>query len=65
VENLFRLRAVAENGQWDDYHQFRTRQRQARLYGNPYPEQIPVERQALDNSPLIRQTTGYACQASC
>ena len=27
VENLLRLRAVAENDDWDDYHHFRKRQR--------------------------------------
>jgi hypothetical protein len=53
VENLFRLRAVAENGDWDDYHQFRIRQRHARLYGISGPEQLPVEWQALDNSSLF------------
>lgn len=53
VENLFRLRAVAENGDWDDYHQFRIRQRHARLYGISGPEQIPLEWQALDNSSLL------------
>ena len=47
VENLFRLRAVAENGDWDDYHQFRKRQRHSRLYGKSYPELIPLEMQAL------------------
>jgi hypothetical protein len=52
VENLLRLRAVAENGDWDEYHQFRKRQRHTRLYGQPYPEQIPLEMQAIDNSSL-------------
>jgi hypothetical protein len=55
VENPFRLRAVAENGDWDDYHQFRKRQRHTRLYGQPYPEQIPVEMQAMDNSSLFEK----------
>jgi hypothetical protein len=50
VENLLRLRAVAENGDWDEYHQFRKRQRHTRLYGQPYPEQIPLEMQAIDNN---------------
>ena len=53
VENLFRLRAVAENGDWDDYHLFRKRQRHTRLYGQPYPEQIPLEMQAMDNNSLF------------
>jgi hypothetical protein len=50
VENLLRLRAVAENGDWDDYHQFRKHQRHSRLYNQPYPEQIPLEMQALDHN---------------
>lgn len=32
AENLLRLRAVAENGDWDDYHHFRKQRRQQRLY---------------------------------
>jgi len=48
AENLLRLRAVAENDDWDDYHRFRQRQRHLRLYQSPYPEQAPVEFRALD-----------------
>lgn len=57
VENLFRLRAVAENGDWNDYHQFRKRQRHSRLYTQPYPEpeQRPVEIQAVDNCSLLQK----------
>jgi hypothetical protein len=55
VEHLLRLRAIAENGDWDDYHQFRKRQRHTRLYAQPYPEQIPLERQAIENSPLLEK----------
>ena len=57
VENLFRLRAVAENGDWDDYHQFRKRQRHSRLYTQSYPEpeQIPLEIQAMDNCSLLKK----------
>jgi hypothetical protein len=53
AENLFRLRAVAENGDWDDYHLFRKRQRHTRLYHQPYPEPLPVEMQAIDNSSCL------------
>jgi hypothetical protein len=53
VENLLRLRAVAENGDWNDYHQFRKRQRHTRLYNKPYPEQFPLEMQAMDNNSLF------------
>jgi hypothetical protein len=52
AENLLRLRAVAENDDWDDYHRFRQRQRHLRLYQSPYPEQAPVEFQALDIIPV-------------
>jgi hypothetical protein len=59
VENLLRLRAVAENDDWDDYHHFRKRQRHLRLYHSPYPEQSPVEFQALEPNSVrpIRPTT--------
>lgn len=52
VENLLRLRAVAENDDWDDYHHFRKRQRHQRLYQASYPEQSPLELQALDSHTL-------------
>jgi len=48
AENLLHLRAVAENDDWDAYHDFRRHQRHSRLYGLPFPEQQVVERQALD-----------------
>lgn len=37
AENLLRLRAVAENDDWDDYHLFRKQRRQQRLYGCHWP----------------------------
>ena len=37
VENLLRLRAVAENDDWDAYRRFFQQQRQQRLYGVPAP----------------------------
>jgi hypothetical protein len=55
VENLLRLRAVAENDDWDDYHHFRKRQRHLRLYYSPYPEQPLVEFQALETN-SVRST---------
>jgi hypothetical protein len=48
AEELLRLRCVAENGDWDDYHLFRRRQRHARLYHLPFPEHDPLEEQALE-----------------
>jgi hypothetical protein len=55
VENLFHLRAVAENGDWDEYHHFRKRQRHTRLYHQPYPEQLPLEMQAIDHCSLFEK----------
>lgn len=37
AENLLRLRAIAENEDWDDYHLFRKQRRQQRLYGCDWP----------------------------
>lgn len=37
AENLLRLRAIAENDDWDDYHLFRKQRRQQRLYGCDWP----------------------------
>jgi hypothetical protein len=48
AENLLRLRAVAENGDWDDYHLFRHQQRHQRLYNSPLPTQTSLETQALE-----------------
>lgn len=47
VESLLGLRAVAENGDWEAYHQFRKEQRHLRLYGVPLPTQRGLEAQAL------------------
>jgi hypothetical protein len=47
AENLLHLRAVAENDDWDDYHQFRKERRHQRLYGSPYSERNGPEQQAL------------------
>jgi len=43
AENLLRLRAVSENGDWDDYHAFRRQQRHFRLYGTPGHHSQPIE----------------------
>ncbi|MCA9901576.1 MAG: ISKra4 family transposase [Anaerolineales bacterium] len=42
AENLLHLRAVAENGDWDEYHHFRKRQRQQRLYQQDWPSTISL-----------------------
>jgi hypothetical protein len=47
AEHLLRLRAVAENDDWDAYHRFRRRQRHMRLYQSPFPESETLEMQAL------------------
>lgn len=46
AENLLRLRAVAENGDWDAYHQFRRQQRHRRLYPASLPCRPTPEQQA-------------------
>lgn len=38
AEQLLRLRAIAENDDWDAYHAFRKRKRHERLYQIPFPE---------------------------
>lgn len=48
AENLLRLRAVAENGDWDDYHLFRRQERHQQLYTLPFPEQNSFEILALE-----------------
>jgi hypothetical protein len=57
VEHLLRLRAVAENDDWDAYHDFRKRQRQARLYRSPFPSQTALEVQALDDVAVAKTGT--------
>jgi hypothetical protein len=47
AENLLRLRAVAENEDWDAYHAYRKQQRHARLYGSPAALPFAPETQAI------------------
>ena len=55
VENLLRLRAVAENDDWEAYRHFFQQQRHQRLYGVPEPAQDMLENQALaDPEPALR-----------
>jgi hypothetical protein len=54
AETLLHLRAVAENDDWEAYHLFRKRQRHARLYASPFPDQSAVEVQALDNDRIAK-----------
>lgn len=48
AEQLLRLRAIAENGDWQAYHLYRRRQRHQRLYTRPFPNQAQFEFQALE-----------------
>ena len=59
AENLMRLRAVAENEDWDAYHDFRKRQRHTRLYSLPFPGQDTLEVYVLDLSPSMSFTQSY------
>ena len=56
AEDLLRLRTVAENGDWEDYHQFRKRQRHARLYLLPFPGTGSIEEQGLEPPHLAGAT---------
>ncbi|MCG2785111.1 MAG: ISKra4 family transposase [Anaerolineae bacterium] len=47
AESLLRLRAIAENGDWDAYHTYRKAQRHIRIYGKPWSEPITVAFQDL------------------
>jgi hypothetical protein len=47
AEQLLRLRAVAENDDWDAYHTYRKQQRHQRLYQTPFPAAQPPEALAL------------------
>jgi len=50
VENLLRLRAVAENDDWAAYCRFHKQQRHQHLYGLPLPAEDSLECQALATS---------------
>jgi hypothetical protein len=47
AESLLRMRAVAENNDWDDYHVYRKQQRHLRLYGSIQANLQPIETQSL------------------
>lgn len=49
AENLLRLRAVAENDDWEDYHLFRKQRRQQRLYGCEWP--VPLSTALMLEAP--------------
>jgi hypothetical protein len=62
AENLMRLRAVAENGDWDAYHDFRQRQRHTRLYDIPFPNQDAPEVLALAPTSFVTISTPNYCE---
>ncbi len=52
AENLLRLRTVAENNDWDQYHAYRKQQRHRRLYGSLPLDPQPTEMQSLASQPV-------------
>jgi hypothetical protein len=52
VESLLRLRAVAENNDWDEYHTYRKQRRHLRLYGSLPLNLQPAERQSFVSQPV-------------
>jgi hypothetical protein len=55
AENLLRLRAVAENEDWEAYHPYRRQQRHRRLYGSPQANSDIIEILALDSPMAVQQ----------
>ena len=51
AENLLRLRAAAENEDWDAYHAYRKQQRHQRLYSSASAQPEPIELQAISLPP--------------
>jgi len=62
AENLLRLRAVAENNDWDAYYAYRREQRQLRLYGQSVPNMQALESQAINSQPVLQAfaSSGHA-----
>jgi hypothetical protein len=54
AENLLRLRAVAENEDWDAYYTYRRQQRQLRLYGQSVSNMQALEAQAINSQPVLQ-----------
>jgi hypothetical protein len=50
AESLLRLRSVAENDDWEDYHAYRKEQRHLRLYASPPSRKLSLEQIALDST---------------
>jgi hypothetical protein len=64
AENLLRLRAVAENDDWDAYHNYRKQQRHIRLYGSLVSIPEPVETQVLNTQPTVLEPVTSARQTN-
>jgi hypothetical protein len=54
AENLLRLRAVAENDDWDAYYAYHREQRQLRLYAQSVPNLQALESQAINSQPVLQ-----------
>src|SRR3990172_4233771 len=61
AENLLRLRAVAENHDWDAYYAYHREQRQLRLYGKLDATIQSFEVQAMNSQPVLQAsvTSGH------
>ena len=55
AENLLRLRAVAENEDWDAYQSYRMEQRQLRLYSQSVVPTQSLEAHVINSQPIHRQ----------
>jgi hypothetical protein len=64
AENLLRLRAVAENDDWDAYHTYHKQQRHIRLYGSPDSSPEPIEIQVMNTLPTALEPVTPAGQTS-
>jgi hypothetical protein len=64
AENLLRLRAVAENDDWDAYHRYRKQQRHTRLYGSLDPNPEAIEVQILNSHPTLLNPVTSTSQTS-
>ena len=53
AENLLRLRAVAENDDWDKYFAYHREQRQLRLYNQPASNAQALETQIINSQPAV------------
>jgi len=56
AENLLRLRAVAENNDWEEYQTYRKLQRHQRLYGSLPANLQPIEVQSLTSRSATHAT---------